>query len=138
MLNRFVTPANFDASFTNSVDLFGYLRVKSVHHLAFGFSQYIIHTLEGSGHNVVTPLGANMLVGQPLSTCGLLCACRYNDRNYKWVAYDTWTFQTEFNASEDILDQQKVDLVLNGVDTVAEIYVNDKLVVETHNAHRCC
>jgi beta-mannosidase len=62
--------------------------------------------------------------------------CRYNDRNYKWVADETWSYQAEFSVSPEILGRSRVDLVLEGVDTVAEVYVNDWLVGKLNNAHR--
>ena len=55
---------------------------------------------------------------------------------YRWVAEDTWTFQAEFNTSQSVLDQQQVDLVLYGVDTVAEVYLNDQLLGSLNNAFR--
>ena len=64
------------------------------------------------------------------------CSCRYNDRNYRWVAEDTWTFQAEFNMSQSELGQQQVDLVLYGVDSVAEVYLNDQLLGSLDNAFR--
>lgn len=52
------------------------------------------------------------------------------------MAAETWTFQTEFNVSRDVLEQQKVDLLLSGVDTIAEVYVNDEKIGALNNAHR--
>lgn len=62
--------------------------------------------------------------------------CRYNDREYAWVADDTWTYETEFNVTDAMRDQKNIDLVLEGVDTVAEVYVNDEMAGELNNAHR--
>lgn len=35
-----------------------------------------------------------------------------------------------------MLDRKRVDLVLEGLDTVAKVYVNDELVGSLNNAHR--
>lgn len=52
------------------------------------------------------------------------------------MAEDTWTYQAEFNVSQEMLGRRRVDLVLDGVDTVAEVYINEKLVGNLNNAHR--
>ena len=62
--------------------------------------------------------------------------CRYNDRNYGWVAEEMWTFEAGFNVTNDMLDKENIDLVLEGVDTIAEVFINDQSVAELNNAHR--
>ena len=52
------------------------------------------------------------------------------------MALETWTFQAEFNVTQEILGRKQIDLVLEGVDTVAKVYVNDELVGSLNNAHR--
>ena len=61
---------------------------------------------------------------------------RYNDRNYAWVADDIWTYESEFNVTQGMDDKASIDLVLEGIDTIAEVYVNDHMVGELNNAHR--
>lgn len=50
---------------------------------------------------------------------------------------DTWTFEKKFTIPADLLQQTNVDLLLNGVDTVADVVVNGKLVSTVQNFHRC-
>ena len=45
-------------------------------------------------------------------------------------------FERLFNVSAGMLAQEAVDLVLQGVDTVADIYVNNNLLLSVSNAHR--
>ena len=52
------------------------------------------------------------------------------------MAEETWIFQAEFNVTQEMLDRKRVDLVLEGVDTVAKVYVNDEPVGSLNNAHR--
>lgn len=63
--------------------------------------------------------------------------CRYNDRNYQWVYDDTWIYETEFNITDEVEARENIDLVLEGVDTVAVVHVNNQLVGRLNNAHRC-
>uniref|UniRef100_A0A8D2KYZ9 Beta-mannosidase n=1 Tax=Varanus komodoensis TaxID=61221 RepID=A0A8D2KYZ9_VARKO len=58
---------------------------------------------------------------------------RFNDLAYKWISLDNWTydrkFETPFNASM----WQKVSLVFEGLDTVAQIVVNNVTIGRTDN-----
>jgi beta-mannosidase len=45
-------------------------------------------------------------------------------------------FERLFNVSASMLAQDNVDLVMHGVDTVADIYVNNQLLLSVSNAHR--
>jgi hypothetical protein len=49
---------------------------------------------------------------------------------------DTWTFSTEFEVPEDVAKRSSIDLVLDGVDTFATVYLNDKQVAALENFHR--
>lgn len=62
--------------------------------------------------------------------------CRYNSRNYRWVASETWSISAEFDLEASNLQESKLDLVLEGVDTVADVYINNELAGKCRNAHR--
>jgi len=63
-------------------------------------------------------------------------ACRYNELELRWTTKETWVFQRTFNVSAAQLNYSAVDLLLTGVDTVAEISVDDVRLASTANAHR--
>jgi beta-mannosidase len=54
-----------------------------------------------------------------------------NEYDVRWVAERDWVFSREF-----VLDDPAVELVIEGLDTVAEVRVNGMLVLETANSFR--
>ncbi len=63
-------------------------------------------------------------------------ACRYNELELRWTTKETWVFQRTFNVSAAQLNYSSIDLLLTGVDTVAEISVDDVRLASVANAHR--
>ncbi|ESO06388.1 hypothetical protein HELRODRAFT_64903, partial [Helobdella robusta] len=61
---------------------------------------------------------------------------RYNDVENKWVAWSNWTYSKQFNVSNEDLKSQQVDLVLEGFDTVAEVFLNGQRIGTTRNMFR--
>lgn len=49
---------------------------------------------------------------------------RFNDHEYRWVAYDNWTYQNTFELPPNVLSKTAINLVFHGLDTVAQIYLN--------------
>ena len=84
-------------------------------------------TVPGQIH---TDLLAAGVIGEP-----------YNGSNpdlQKWVAYSNWTYTRQFTVPLVFLQSRVVQLISLGVDTIADIYINDKKVVHTDNMfHRC-
>ncbi|XP_019408778.1 PREDICTED: beta-mannosidase [Crocodylus porosus] len=58
---------------------------------------------------------------------------RFNDLAYRWICLDNWTYSRTFETPFDVSKWQKVNLVFEGVDTVAQILVNDVTVGRTDN-----
>ncbi|XP_054169104.1 beta-mannosidase-like [Oppia nitens] len=56
-----------------------------------------------------------------------------NDFNYKWVAFDNWTYDKTFNVDETIINKKGVYLVCHGLDTVSKIYINQVMIGTTDN-----
>jgi len=64
------------------------------------------------------------------------CPCRYNERELRWVALDTWTFSLQFDAPRSLLSHAAVLLRCDGLDTVASIELNGSPVGAAVNSHR--
>lgn len=58
---------------------------------------------------------------------------RFNDLNYRWISLDNWTYSTEFKIPFNRSEWQKVKLIFDGVDTVAEILFNNVTIGKTDN-----
>lgn len=51
----------------------------------------------------------------------------------EWVEYDDWTYSQSFLLEADVLEQEAVEIVFEGIDTYAEIVLNGKLIGWTEN-----
>lgn len=58
---------------------------------------------------------------------------RFNDVEYRWIALDNWTYSRKFTLPSSISTWQKVNLVCEGIDTVATITLNNIIVGKTNN-----
>jgi len=61
---------------------------------------------------------------------------RKNELEALWVADETWIYERSFELSDELLAEQTVELVCEGLDTFAAISINDKAVAETDNMFR--
>ncbi|XP_038167882.1 beta-mannosidase isoform X1 [Arvicola amphibius] len=58
---------------------------------------------------------------------------RFNDLRYRWISLDNWTYSTDFKIPFNVSEWQKVRLIFEGVDTVAEILFNNVTLGKTDN-----
>ncbi|XP_068702128.1 beta-mannosidase-like [Montipora foliosa] len=61
---------------------------------------------------------------------------RFNDINYRWIAYDNWTYSRTIEVSDVLLSKRQVLLVFEGLDTVATVLVNGITVGHSANMFR--
>lgn len=77
---------------------------------------------------VHTDLMANEIIEDPFY--------RLNERGVQWVDKEDWIYTTTFTANADILNKECIELVLEGLDTYADVYLNDKLLLSADNMFR--
>lgn len=56
-----------------------------------------------------------------------------NEKGVQWVDKKDWQYRTRFDVSAALLQHKVVELVLEGLDTYADVYVNEQLVLQSHN-----
>jgi beta-mannosidase len=59
-----------------------------------------------------------------------------NDTKLQWIGLTDWEYRTTFEADAATLGHDHVDLVFEGLDTYADVYVNDKAVLHADNMFR--
>lgn len=59
-----------------------------------------------------------------------------NELDVLWVGDKSWTYSRTFTIDADILNQTCVELVCDGLDTLAQIMVNGHLIANTDNMFR--
>lgn len=69
---------------------------------------------------------------------GLIQAPFYRDNEAKqfWISHRTWEYSKQFNIPSEFLSYTKKELVFNSLDTLATIYLNEKLLGQTNNQFR--
>ena len=77
---------------------------------------------------VHTDLMANEIIEDPFF--------RLNERGVQWVDKEDWIYTTTFTANADILNKERIELVLEGLDTYADVYLNDEKLLSADNMFR--
>ncbi len=82
-------------------------------------------TVPGTVH---TDLMANRIIEDPYF--------RLNERGVQWVDKEDWIYETHFRADADLLARERIELVFEGLDTYADVYLNDEKVLAADNMFR--
>ena len=56
-----------------------------------------------------------------------------NPEKYAWVSDKPWVYRKIFEVSDDMLSGDRIDLVCDGLDTIASVWLNEKLIAKTEN-----
>ncbi|TXT64671.1 MAG: Beta-galactosidase [Promethearchaeota archaeon] len=59
-----------------------------------------------------------------------------NEKKVKWVYESTWNYTAKFDLKEDFLKSSVIFLELEGLDTIADIYLNGELLDSVKNMFR--
>lgn len=82
-------------------------------------------TVPGTVH---TDLMANGIIEDPFF--------RLNERGVQWIDKEDWIYKTSFVCNPDIFGKERIELVFEGLDTYADVYLNDSLVLKADNMFR--
>ncbi|MCX6282517.1 MAG: glycoside hydrolase family 2 protein [Bacteroidetes bacterium] len=61
---------------------------------------------------------------------------RTNEDSVQWVSEKDWEYHRIFMLSGKLLEAEHIDLVLEGLDTYADVYLNDSLILSAGNMFR--
>lgn len=61
---------------------------------------------------------------------------RLNEHDMQWIDKKDWVYQTTFSIDESILNKDKVVLNFKGLDTYADVYLNETLILKADNMFR--
>ncbi|MCU0387764.1 MAG: hypothetical protein MUE71_04055, partial [Chitinophagaceae bacterium] len=59
-----------------------------------------------------------------------------NEKDLQWIGQKDWIYKTTFIADKAILKKKITELVFDGLDTYAEVYLNGKVLLKTDNMFR--
>jgi len=61
---------------------------------------------------------------------------RTNEKELQWIDKKDWEYQTIFTLSSQDLKFSNIELVFEGLDTYADVYLNEKLILSADNMFR--
>ena len=77
---------------------------------------------------VQTDLLQNKIIPDPFD--------RDNEYRLQWIGLADWEYQTVFQVDAAALAREHVDLVFDGLDTFADVYLNDQAILHSDNMFR--
>src|SRR5260370_3387058 len=77
---------------------------------------------------VHTDLLNNKLIDDPFH--------RDNEKKLQWIGKTDWEYRTTFNVTAEMLARTNVELVFEGLDSYASVFLNDESVISTDNMVR--
>lgn len=61
---------------------------------------------------------------------------RLNERGVQWIDKEDWEYQLNFQPEESLLERERIDLVFEGLDTYADVYLNGEKILSADNMFR--
>lgn len=58
---------------------------------------------------------------------------RLNEREVQWIEKNDWEYRTRFMVAEELAEKNRIALVLEGLDTYVDVYLNDSLILQADN-----
>ena len=82
-------------------------------------------TVPGCVH---TDLLANKLIEDPFY--------RDNEKKQQWIGKTDWEYRTTFKVTPETLKRENIELVFEGLDTYAQVFLNEQLILSADNMFR--
>ena len=99
-------------------------------------NDWTVHNVNGS---IVIPATVPGVIHLDLLRANLISEpyYRFNEANYRWIPYEPyWTFTKLFTPDPDLFKHNSVELAFDGIDTAADVLLNDQHIASTHNMFR--
>ena len=61
---------------------------------------------------------------------------RLNERGLQWIDKEDWVYETCFTLAADMMRKENMELVFEGLDTYADVYLNDECILKADNMYR--
>jgi beta-mannosidase len=90
-----------------------------------GKQQWYPATIPGTVH---TDLLANKLIADPFY--------RDNENKVQWIESEEWEYRNRIDLPPFLFSKKHIDLVFDGLDTDAEVFLNGKKILEANNMFR--
>ena len=75
-----------------------------------------------------TDLMSNQLISDPYF--------RDNEKLVQWVEQEDWEYHTYFDVARDMFEKPNIQITFKGLDTYADVYLNDSLILKADNMYR--
>ncbi|WP_336789168.1 beta-mannosidase [Paenibacillus sp. MMO-177] len=75
-----------------------------------------------------TDLLKNGLISEPFA--------QTNEKDLQWIDKKVWEYESVFDASSELLAHSRLELVFEMLDTYADVYLNDALILSADNMFR--
>ncbi|WOD43875.1 beta-mannosidase [Hwangdonia lutea] len=87
--------------------------------------EWLSATVPGTVH---TDLLHNQIIEDPYY--------RTNEKDLQWIDKVDWEYKTTFNLDEALFNKQNIEIIFNGLDTYADVYLNNSKILSADNMFR--
>ncbi|PLX11245.1 MAG: beta-galactosidase, partial [Marinilabiliales bacterium] len=61
---------------------------------------------------------------------------RLNEHDLQWIDKNDWEYKTTFSTDGEMFEKDHIEMVFHGLDTYADIYLNEHLILSADNMFR--
>ncbi|TKR65431.1 hypothetical protein L596_025836 [Steinernema carpocapsae] len=113
--------------------LFPYVLSKTIRVDLNGSNQWMFRSGNGNSSGMATVPGD---IYADLQAAGILDVDPLSGQNgvkLKWIGRTNWVYERKFNVDQAMFSKNVVLLVIRGLDTVCNVYINDEFVLANEN-----